>query len=272
MGNKQNSGKSVPIVKKPFVTGSPVDEHTLKNSLLFFGSLLLTSLFSFIVCASTGAAGLIIRLLINALIIIVILSVYFNSGTNQGADAVARGEILYQKQESSQTFSQKEKSVSFHKAKGFLVGIFGTLPLLILALIFAFCTSAALTDAGGLPSWMQAYTRKSDIGNALVQYLQPEGMSFVDYLRVIVRVCLIPYVNMIGYSSKEGLLVLERLSPLLIMLPAAAYGTGYLSGRSIRDRIHSVISVNEKKRRKRETRKRMERQRDRSSREPEQLN
>lgn len=272
MKKAQESVGSETIVQKPFLQGTPTDEHFLKNSLLFFGSLVLTSLFSFIVCSSIGFAGIVVRLLINGVIIIVLLSIYFNNGTNQGADAVARGEILYQKQQNGQSFSRKEQSVSFHPAKGFLTAVIGTLPLLIPAVIFAFCTSAILTEAGGLPAWMQNYTRRSDIGNALVQYLQPEGMKLVDYLRVLIRICLMPYVNLVGYTNKEGMLILERLSPLLIMLPALSYGLGYLSGRSVRTRIHTTISRNEKKRIRREKRQRKARQRDRAFREPEHLN
>ena len=37
------------VVKKPFCTGSAVDENTLKSSLLFFGSLLLVYFMSFLV-------------------------------------------------------------------------------------------------------------------------------------------------------------------------------------------------------------------------------
>lgn len=272
MNNKAKNGKKVHVVQKPFLCGSPTDEYLVKNCLLFFGSIILTSIFSFIVCSSVGFAGIAVRLPVNLLIIVVLLSIYFNNGTNQGADAVARGEILYQKQENGQSFSDQEQRICFHKAKGFLIGMIGTIPLLIPSVIFALNTSALLTDAGGLPSWMQLYTRRSDVGNALIRYLQPDGMSLVDYLRIIVRVCLMPYVNIIGYSNKEGMLILERLSPVLILLPAVSYGLGYMSGRSVRTRIHSAISDNERKRRKREKQQRNERKLKRTNREPEQLN
>jgi len=259
-------------VEKPFLCGSPVDEHTLKNSLLFLGSLLVCYLFSFIICSSTGFAGTVLRVVINLIIIIVILTIYFNNGTNQGTEAVARGEILWQKQQRGQSFSGKEQSVCFHKAKGFLTGLLGTLPLFITALVFAFSTSVQMTDSGALPSWMNAYTGRGDIGSALVQYLEPEGMNAVDYLRVIVRVCMMPFVNMIGYSNKTGMFILERLSPVIMLLPAVAYGFGYLTGRDVRTKVHTAISDNEKKRSRIERKKRRNRQLGHEARGPEQLN
>ena len=97
-------------------------------------------------------------------------------------------------------------------------------------------------------------------------------MKFADYLRAFVRICIIPFVNLVGHSNKTGMLTLERISPLILLLPALAYGTGYISGKSIRTRIHTAISENEKKRIRRDKRKRKSQNRPSHRREPEQLN
>ena len=67
------------------------------------------------------------------------------------------------------------------------------------------------------------------------------------------------------------MLAIERISPLILLLPAAAYGTGYISGKSVRTRIHTTISENEKKRIRRDN-KRSKQNRTVRRREPEQLN
>ena len=203
---QKSAAKPDKTVSKPFLTGSPTDENTLKSSLFFFGSLLITYMMTFIVCATTSAAGLVIRLIMNAAVFGITLVIFFNNGTNQGAEAVARGEILHQKSEKGKSFSSSEQSVCFHPAKGFLIGLFGTLPLFLAALVFAFMAQIQSTEAGTLPSWMQAYLRRSDIANALVQYTEAEGMGFVDILRVVVRIAVMPFVNMIGSGSRTGML------------------------------------------------------------------
>ena len=266
------SGSRVQEVKKPFLTGSTLDENTLKNSAKFFGLYIMITFVSFIACSSSTFGGDILRFVLNILIIGVILMLFFNFGSGKGAEAVSRGEILYQKQEKGQFISVGEKKICFHKLKGFAISLIGMIPMLIPAIMLAFCTTLQTTDSGTLPSWMQSYIRRSDIGNALVNYTQPVGMQFTDYLRAFVRICLLPFVNLIGYTNKTGLLIMERLSPVLLLLPAAAYGIGYLSGRSIRTRIHTTISENDKKRIRREKKRQKIRSRTVQHREPEQLN
>ena len=272
MNKKTNQGKTARPVQKPFLTGSPADERIWKDSLLFFGGLLLSCLFSFLLCTLTGISSTVFRIVLNAAVIAAILVLFFNAGTHQGSDAVARGEILYQKEQRGTSFSKTEKDLCFHPLKGFLIGLIGTLPLLILTVIFSLNARAAVTGAGALPSWMQAYTRRNDIAQALVSYLKPEAMSPVDYMRIAVRICIMPYVNLVGYTNKAALLVLEKLSPLIILLPAASFGTGYLSGRGIRTRIHTAISESNSRRIRKEKKARAARQRENRSREPESLN
>ena len=259
-------------VTKPFLTGKPLDENTFRHSLLFCGSLLLVFLVSFLICSVTGFDNLILRIIINVLIITMAVIVFFNNGTNHGAEAVTLGEILYQKKQNGKAFNPSEQKICFHKAKGFLIGFFGTLPFLFLALFFACSVQMKMTGSGTLPSWMQAYTRRPDIGNALVQYLQPEGMGFLDYVRVVIRIALMPFVNLVGTDNSSGLLLLEKLSPAVLLIPAAAYGTGYLSGRSIRTKVHTAISEDRRKRVRKENKARKARRNSTAFREPEKLN
>ncbi len=248
------SAKKQPVapVTKPYLTGNPTDENTLKYSLIFLGVLLLTVFMCFIVCSATASAGLALRLPLNLVIVLMVLVLFYNNGTSKGADAVTRGEILYQKQEKGQEVRPSEKAVCFHKAKGFLIGLLGTLPLLIFAVIFACSAKLQLTEAGALPSWMQAYMHRSEIGDPLVQYTVADPMGFVDILRVVIRICVLPFINIVGSADKAGTLLIERLSPVILLLPGLAYGFGYLSGRSIRIRVHTAISEDKRRRIRRE--------------------
>ena len=265
----RNSEKEV---RKPFLRGSAFDENTAKQGLIFFGTLIVVFLVTFIACASASFSSFILRLILNLAVIAVVLMVFYNNGAGQGADAVTRGEILFQKQEKGQAFSESERRVCYHPMKGFLTGLIGTLPFLAAAAVLAVNTALQTTEAGTLPSWMQAYAARSDIGNALVNYTQPEGMKALDYVRALVRICILPYVNIVGYSSKYGMLVTERISPLLLLLPALSYGTGYLTGRKIRTRIHTVISENDRKRVRKEKRNKSRKNTGSRNREPERLN
>lgn len=259
-------------VRKPFLTGSVIDEHTFRQSMVFFGTLIIVFLIAFIACLSATFESFVPRLLMNGAVIVLELVIIANNGLKRGIDNVKKGEILWQRKEKNQPFSKSEQKLCFHPMKGYMIGLIGSILLVIPAVLLALNTSVQMTEAGGLPSWMQAYTKRSDIGNALISYTQPEGMKFVDILRAIVRISILPYVNIIGSANKSGLLVLERLSPVLLLFPAAAYGTGYISGRNARTQIHTAISKNNRKRIRKEQKRRRARMSGQRSNEPEQLN
>ena len=81
-------------------------------------------------------------------------------------------------------------------------------------------------------------------------------MQLIDTIRAIIRFSILPFINIIGTADKSGILTAERLSPLILLMPAAAYGCGYQTGRKIRTQIHTVISDNDRKRIRREKRRR----------------
>lgn len=250
-----STGKSKHTKNKPFLTGSIFDERTAKSALTFFGTLIIVFFISFIACVSASFSSLLLRLLLNSAVIILALYILYNNGAKRGAEDVTKGEILWQKKEKGQYFSDSEKEMSFHVLKGFVNGMLGSIPFIILGIVLAFNTTIQMTESGALPSWMQAYTNRNDIGKALVNYLQPEGMNIIDFIRMIVRITILPFVNIVGTGNKTGVLWIERLSPIILMLPALSYGAGYMSGRSIRAQVHTAINENERKRIRREKKK-----------------
>ena len=259
-------------VQKPYLTGSALDERTVRNSLIFFGTLIVVFFIAFIACASATFSSFLLRLILNGAAIILTAIIFFNSGSKRGADDVTRGEILWQKKEKAQNISDSEKRLCFHPLKGYVTGLIGTLPFFILALYLALNTSVQMTESGTLPSWMQAYTKRSDIGNALVNYTQPDGMHLLDAVRAIVRITILPFINLIGSSNKHGILIAERLSPLILLIPSVSYGCGYQSGRRIRTQIHTAISENDRKRNRSDKRKRNTERKQAQGKEPEKLN
>lgn len=249
-------GKTEKSVSKPYLTGNAADENTLKNSLLFFGGLIIVFFVTFVICAMTNGTGTVMRLIVNPAVIILILTVFFNRGSAHGAEAVARGEILWQKQEKGQSFSEPEKKICYHPMKAFIIGIAGTIPFIVTAVIMALTTKVQSTTAGTLPSWMQAYMRRDDVAAPLVSYLESAGMGLTDILRIIVRFAVMPFVSLVGAENYNAVYLVEKFSPLILLLPACAYGVGYLSGPSLRSKVHTAISENNRRRIRREKKQR----------------
>lgn len=271
MRNKPGRKTSTQEVSKPFLTGGSVDERTFRNSLVFFGTVIVVAFVAFVACATGSIGGTVLKIVINTAVIALSIYIFFNNGSKRGTDDVARGEILWQKQEKGQEIAVSEKKLCFHPMKGYLTGLIGTIPFLILTVCLALTATIQMTEAGALPSWTQSYLRRSDIGDALVSYTKPSGMTVIDFIRAIVRILILPFVNLVGTGNKAGILTLERLSPVVMLLPAAAYGTGYLTGKTVRSQIHTAISTNEQKRIRKENKRKAAR-RQATRREPEQLN
>ena len=80
-----------------------------------------------------------------------------------------------------------------------------------------------------------------------------------------------PFISMCGAENKDIILIVEKLSPVLVLLPALAYGIGYLQGPAMRKRVHTEIAANRRKRMLREKRERKARIAIKPK-EPEQLN
>ena len=260
--------KPVKPVVKPFLTGSPMDERTWSGALSFFGVILMVTVMTFLVCSMITMKNDIIRVGLCVAVELLVLFILYNSAIGRGAEGVARGEILYQRQEKGQPFSDSEKAVCFHPLKGYLMALLGSIPFLICAILLAVTAHRQTTTIGTLPSWRSASPRRRDIGDALVAYTTQTGLTMEDILRLIVRILIMPFVSMVGAENRDGLLLLERLSPLILLLPACAYGTGYLQGRQERTRIHTGIAESNRKRVRREKKARKAR----VAKGPEQLN
>ena len=94
-------------------------------------------------------------------------------------------------------------------------------------------------------------------------------MTLTAFCRIVIRMLLMPLVAIVGTTNFDGLLLLERISPVLVLIPAVVYGWGYSRGPQVRARVHTSIAASKRKRARKE--KRMQRER-RMRNEPEQLN
>ena len=83
---KKNTG--VQEVVKPFIRGDAADENTVRDSLKFFGTMVVIILISFIACSSTAFGSTVLKLGLNLAVIGVQMMLYFNFGSNHGTEAV----------------------------------------------------------------------------------------------------------------------------------------------------------------------------------------
>ena len=140
---------------------------------------------------------------------------------------------------------------------------------MLCSVILALVAKRQMSGIGTLPSWVGTMEGRPEFGQALAVYHATGSLTLESAMRLIVRMTTMPFVNMIGAGNSEGMLLLERISPILNLLPAVAYGLGYINGVGIRATVHTNIALGKKKAKRKQAKERRNRTQRRG---PEQLN
>lgn len=266
--NKKKKNAKVTPVSKPYMKGAAFDSTCPRSSLLIFGGTVLMMVAFLLIGGMMMWDNLVLRIITNGVLLLGAYMIFYYSGAGRGSIAVNQGEIMYKRTQIGGSMTEEERARCFHPAKGFLTGLLGCVPLLVCAIILACVAKRQMVTAGALPSWISSLMTRDEIGNALAPYQTIRGMDVEDVMRVIIRMCIMPLVNIIGSSNSGALLLAERLSPILMLLPGLSYGLGYLRGVSIRTQVHTDIAQNKRKSARKAKRQRKARQ----AKGPEQLN
>jgi hypothetical protein len=256
-------------VTKPFVKGDIVDRTTLGSALKFFLGTVVMCIAYLILCVMMNFEAAWLNILINVSIVAGVCLFFYQYGINAGADAVNQGEIMYGREEKGRPVAEWERSMCYHPLKGLVSALIGSIPLVVCSVVLALIAKRQMTNLGVLPSWLGGIEGRQEIGNALAFYHENGSMSLESVLRMVVRMSTMPFVNMIGASDKDAMLVLERISPVLNLLPALAYGLAYMNGVSVRTSVHTSIAQGKKKIKRKQAKERRARMQNRG---PQQLN
>ncbi|MBR6954497.1 MAG: hypothetical protein IKH77_05630 [Clostridia bacterium] len=267
--SQQPTAKQAPKGQLRYLTGSPVDGTTGKSVLMFFGSLVIMALL-YLVAGGMGAAmaNLLGTFLCGGMLLLTAM-IFFFTGQSGGTQAVNQGEIMQRRLDTGGTVTPEEQARCFHPLKGFIIALLGILPFLVVTVVFALITRRQMPTPGALPTWVSGLTSRPDLLAPLSIYTQPPALGAEDILRIFVRILLLPWSGLLGIREADGFLLMERLSPLLVLLPAVSYGVGYLTGVQTRARVHADIAEGKKKQQKKARR---EHRRKMAGRGPEQLN
>lgn len=263
--------KKIEKVTKPYLKGDVIDRTTLSGALKFlFGTVAMAVVFLVIGVMMTWDIEW-LNVLINLLIVLAVYMFFYQMGLTSGADAVNQGEIMFARQEKGRAVADWERSMCFHPLKGFVKALIGSLPLVLCSVALACIAKRQVTSLGVLPTWLSAFEGREEIGGALAIYHETGSMSIESVLRLIIRMSTMPFVNIVGASDKDGMLLLERISPILNLLPAVAYGFGYMGGVGVRTNVHTNIALGKQKAKRKQAKERRAR-RQQVHRGPEQLN
>lgn len=174
---KKKTAAPKPVSKKPYLTGTPLDSSCIGGALRFFLYLLMMAIAFLFLGAVLSFDSFTLRLIINLAVVLLLLTVMFQSGAAAGSVAVSAGELAYQRKESNRMLNDAEIRACYHPLKGFLTALIGSLPLLIAATVLACTTQRQMTSIGALPTWVSSMMDNVDNGAALAVYAQDGGVA-----------------------------------------------------------------------------------------------
>ena len=256
-------------VSKPYLKGDVYDRTTIPGALKFFVGTVVMAIVYLLVCMMMNWDQQWLNIVVNAAVLVLTYLMFAQFGMNAGADAVNQGEIMYSRQEKGRPVADWERKLCYHPLKGLMTGLIGSIPILVCSIILALVAQRQMSGVGTLPSWVGSIEKRPEFGAALAVYHETGSLTIESAMRLIVRMTTMPFVNMIGADNSDGMLLMERISPILNLLPAAAYGIGYINGVGVRTTVHTNIALGKKKAKRKQAKERRDRTQRRG---PEQLN
>ncbi|MCL2811085.1 MAG: hypothetical protein FWD25_04250 [Clostridia bacterium] len=225
--------------------------------------MLLLGLFSLLVAPLLMVESPWARVPLNLLLFAGVALLAYNDGGVRGQREVARGQTLARRQESGIPPSEEDLRACYRPMRGVMAACLGALPFFLAALALAIWARPYVYTLQGLPTWLSGYLRREDVGGPLMYYNNVPGLGAVGYLRILVRVAIMPFSYIISGFGDQASLLLDRLSPLLVLILPGAYAAGYLRGPAIQrlaekrseeaKRLHKK-KIARKKRRERQAR------------------
>lgn len=259
----QNKGKQQPveIVRKPIIQGSWHGRDARRIAFKRAMSVIATTAIYLFGSILLGMDALWGRILMGLTLVAGVTYYQYIHGLNQGENDSAYGEIIYARQENGKTVPAEERERSFHPMKGIFAALVGSAPFVLLALVFAFMAQPVYYTVNVLPSWTEGLMTQTEFAAGMAHYTVNESMKAVDIMRVIVRSMVMPFVNIASSFGVDEMLLVERLSPILVLISPMGYGIGYLGGQRLRDQVNTGIKLGDERKKKREMKARKKRQR-----------
>lgn len=248
----KKKSKQKKMVFKPYKTGRPFSKYVVKEGLKLFCYFILFAILYLLLGAVLSFESDFLRWTANILLVLACGAITYVNGARLGEKEAALGEIAYAREQSGKTVDEKDVERCYHPLKGFLILLVAILPVLLLTVPFALSAQKAVYALQPLPSWVEDYFSQSAIREPLRYYGVTYNAGFIDYLRIVVRMLILPFANIATPDNADALLWVDRLSPLLAILPALGFPFGYLTGPRARAMVHGDIAVGLRRARKKQ--------------------
>lgn len=214
-------------------TGKPqrASAEVPRIALRIFGYSLALGFVSLMFAPIMMSETLWLRLFFNGALLLIALTLYFADGAYKGErDCATRDMLDKRAKENGYVPSPAEQGRMYKPSKGPTGALLGALPWFLLAVVVAVLSVPYTYSLQDLPDWLAGYRVMPELGDALRYYDQKTVVPLVDWLRIGLRFAILPYVYVLGEVSDAMSLLIDRVSPLLVLIMPLGYAAGYLTG------------------------------------------
>lgn len=255
----QNKKAQKKLVYKPYIKGAWLSGSAALRGLRILAYYAAFAVAYVMMGIMLNFGSPILRWLVNMLVVAVCFMILFSTGSRDGESEVTLGEIAYAHEEAGQQVTKEEKDRCYHPLKGWVTFLCAAAVLWLLTVPHALTAQPQTYALQALPSWVGTFRGHEELTVPLSYYEQTAGITVRDILHLIVRILIFPFSNAVSTRSVEGVLTMDRLSPLLVLIPALGYPIGYLTGPRTRASVHGDISANQRRRQRKEKKARQAR-------------
>ena len=236
-----------PLVYQPYKKGRWRTSLAARRGLRVLMYYLIYIFLYVILGAVMSFDSVLLRVLCNGAMVMACLLLQYVNGTKDGENEVALGEIAYQREQAGQKVDPGDVDRCFHPMKGWFTMLCGVALPVLIALVYAVLAQPQVYALQSLPGWVSSFSAQEDVYAPFSYYPTSASVAPFDILRIVVRVLILPFANMVGGKDPDALLLIDRLSPLLVVVPALGYPLGYMQGRRIRAMVHGSIADSTRK-------------------------
>lgn len=186
------------------------------------------------------AVGQGLRIVLALVIIAGMLLFLFSEGLNRGAEDAAASRNYASLSAKGVKLEAKDDAMCYHPLKALCAVMAVFIVPLALSVAVAVMAKEYTYVLQDLPTWLtDSYSVREDVMGPLGAYTVQQGMAAMDWLRMIVRLFVMNYINLFGDPLKMSF-VIDRLSPLFILSYPLAYMIGYLRGPASNRRLEKM--------------------------------
>ena len=222
--------------------------------LLMF--MVVTVITGLLLSVIQGIGNAALRIALAALLSFAMLAVYFLEGMSRGTADAANSRQIERLEKAGHSIDEKEDASCYHPLKAVAGALMLFAVPLVLAVILALNAKPYTYTLQDLPLWVTgSYGAREDVMAPLGAYLQATGTGVMDWIRIVVRLFMLVFINLFG-NVQTAVATIDRLSPLFILLYPVAYVLGYLCGPAQQAKIERMnrkakkIAVHKQERKK----------------------